>query len=282
MEGRLAGCAATQGEAYRCSEREEQIARSANAVVMLDFSDERDRIVVHEIQIFSLDVQSTQYIMAPTPQTSGTSSAPSPSTMPQVPSVLPGLKRGIAVGVASSVCLILIALLSFFALRRRKQRKAQRQRGLTPDIKELPAWAQAAPTPALPEKNWIPIPPSPIEADTQVLYELEASPPPVPELPTKIHVPGPQELDAEYAGEDAHDLKRTSLGTRESVESYGASAPRYSDVPTLCISPPEMSRLSTTSLLAISPMAVSPLEEAYLAQSPRSPRSPQLSPQHWI
>ncbi|KAF2445973.1 hypothetical protein P171DRAFT_513540 [Karstenula rhodostoma CBS 690.94] len=219
--------------------------------------------------------------MAPTPQASGASSAPSPTPEPQAPSVLPGLKRGIAVGVASSVCLILIALLAFFVLRRRrKQRKTQHRQDHSPDIKELPAWAEGTRTPTLPEKNWIHIPPPPIEADTQAIYELDASL--VPELPTKIHVPGAQELDAENASESAIDVKRTSLTTRESVERYGASEPRHSHVPILRISPPEMSPLSTTSLLAISPLTVSPLEEAYFPQSPHSPRSPQLSPQHWI
>ncbi|KAK7180945.1 hypothetical protein DPSP01_000590 [Paraphaeosphaeria sporulosa] len=218
--------------------------------------------------------------MAPSPQVSGTSSAPSPSTAPQAPSVLPGLKRGIAVGVASSVCLILIALLAFFALRRRKQRKAQHRQQHSPDIKELPTWAERSGTPVPPEKNWIPIPPSPIEADTQAIYELEASP--VPELPTGIHVSGAQELGAEDASESSIDIKRTSLATRESVERYGTSESQYRDMPTLRISPPEVSPLTTTSLLAISPLTVSPLEEAYLPQSPRSPRSPQLSPRHWI
>lgn len=218
--------------------------------------------------------------MAPSPQPSDTSSAPAPSQDSQGPSVLPGLKRGIAVGVASSVCLILIALLAFFALRRRKQRKAQQQRARSPDIKELPAWAERPRSPAPPEKNWIPIPPSPIEADTHTIYELDASP--VPELPTKIHVPGAHELDAKNVSGTPVDIKRTSLAARESTERYGASEPRYSDVPTLRIFPPEVSPLSTTSLLAVSPLTVSPLEEAYLPQSPRSPRSPQLSPQHWI
>lgn len=218
--------------------------------------------------------------MAPFPQASGATSSPSSTAEPQAPSALPGLKRGIAVGVASSVCLILIALLTFFALRRRKQRKAQHQQGHSPDIKELPAWSEATRAPAPAEKNWIPIPPSPIEADTRAIHELDAST--VPELPTKIHVLGAQELDAEGASGNAIDLKRMSLTTRESVERHEANKPGYRDVPTLRISPPEMSPLSTTSLLAISPLTVSPLEEVYFSQSPRSPRSPQLSPQHWI
>ncbi|KAJ4346621.1 uncharacterized protein N0V89_010552 [Didymosphaeria variabile] len=212
--------------------------------------------------------------MAPFPQTTASPSSPSPE--PQTPSVLPGLKRGIAVGVASSVCLILIALLAFFALRRRNKRKALQQQGHSPDIKELPAWSEQKSIPPPPEKQWIPIPPSPIEADTQTIHELEASP--VPELPTKIHVPGAQELDTGSADNNKNALNRKDITTRESVGRYGSSEPRYSDVPTLRISPPEMSPLSTASLLAISPLTVSPLEEAYLPQSPRSPRSPQ----HWI
>jgi hypothetical protein len=152
--------------------------------------------------------------MAPSLQPSGTSSAPSSET--QTSSVLPGLKRGIAVGVASSVCLILIALLAFFALRRRKQRKTQRQQGHSPDAKELPAWSEEDKTSVPPEKNWILIPPSPSEADTRAIYELDASP--VPELPTKIHISGAQELDAEGGNEGVIDVNRENATTRDSLE----------------------------------------------------------------
>ncbi|KAJ4303254.1 hypothetical protein N0V90_002147 [Kalmusia sp. IMI 367209] len=180
--------------------------------------------------------------MAPLPQASAaTSSSPSPEQ--KAPTALPGLKRGIAVGVAASM-----------------------QRSFLPGPKK-----KSASLP--PEKQWIPIPPSPVEADTRPIYELDAGQ--VPELPTKIHVPGAQELDAESTNDGFNDIKRRSLAMQDSVERSDVGEPRYREVPTLRISPPELSPLSSTSLLGVSPLAVSPLEEAYLPQSPRSPRSPQ-------
>lgn len=212
--------------------------------------------------------------MAPFPQTSATSSTATPD--PHASSVLPGLKRGIAVGVASSVCLILVALLAFFVLRRRKQRKAQQQQGRSPSVKELPAWPDGnfPSTPINSEKNWIALPSSPVEVDAHpTIYEMDAGQiRQIPELPTKIHISGASELETGQAKNESDELQRQSLTTKEDV-GY-----RYSDVPTLHISPPEMSPLNSSSLLGLSPLSVSPLEEAYLPQSPCSPRSPQ----HWI
>ena len=217
--------------------------------------------------------------MAPFPQFITTSiSTRSDSEAPS--STLPGLKRGIAVGVASSVCLILIALLAAFVVRRRKQRKAQKQQHVHPsDVKELPDTSNEKGAPPLPEKDWISILPSPVEADTHIIYELEAGQ--VPELPS--HAPGIPELDCENTGGRVKDLGQPGpIVKDESVEARVMCEPRYRDVPTLCISPPEMSPLSSSSLLGISPLSVSPLEEAYFPQSPRSPRSPHspLSPQN--
>ncbi|KAF1979820.1 hypothetical protein BU23DRAFT_563196 [Bimuria novae-zelandiae CBS 107.79] len=205
--------------------------------------------------------------MAPTAQASGSSPSATPES--QNSSALPGLKRGIAVGVASSVCFILIALLALFLLRHRKQRKAQQQQAA-----ELPNWSDEKKAPPPPVKDWVAIPSSPIEADTtRTIYELDAGE--VPELPTKIHILGAQELDADSTIDDLNGLKRKSLAIVDTVESYGGSEPRSREVPTLQISPPELSPLSTSPLLGVSPVSVSPLEEAYLPQSPRSPRSPQ-------
>lgn len=211
--------------------------------------------------------------MAPLPQPSPT---PSSSTSdPQPSSVLPGLKRGIAVGVASCVCLIMIALLALFVIRRRKQCKAQQQLGHSPNARELPGWLNEKNFPPLPEKKWIPVPSSPIEVDTHTIHELEAGQ--VPELPTKVHVPGLQELDAGSTIDKSEDLKRESLFIKDDVERHEASEPRYREVPTLRIPPPEMSPLGGSSLPGMSPLLISPLEEVYKQQSPRSPRSPQHS-----
>jgi hypothetical protein len=166
-------------------------------------------------------------------------------------------------------------------MRRRKQRKVQQQQQvLSSDVKELPATSNERSVPPLPEKDWTIILPSPIEADTHVIYELEAGQ--LPELPTQAA--GVQELEGENVEGKAKDLKLKEPMGKESVEARIMVEPRYRDVPTLYISPPEMSPLSSSSLLGISPLSVSPLEEAYFPQSPRSPRSP-LSPrssQQWI
>ena len=173
-------------------------------------------------------------------------------------------------GVASSVCIILIALLAFFVLRRRKQRRARAlpHHGHDPDAKELPAFTDDHGAPPLPEKHWSAAFPPPIEADTRTIYELDAAQ--VPQLPELAHVPGAQELDGAIAEPPAAESKQASASARPS------EGPR--DVPTLHISPPEMSPLSSSSLLGVSPLSVSPLEDAYFAQSPREPRSPQA----WI
>ena len=63
--------------------------------------------------------------MAPYPDPSTTTEASStPEVVTQAPeedSALPGMKRGIAIGVACSVGIIMIALVAFFAYRRRKK-----------------------------------------------------------------------------------------------------------------------------------------------------------------
>jgi hypothetical protein len=173
------------------------------------------------------------------------------------------MKRGIAIGVAASVCIILIALLAFFAVQRRKKIKAQaRQSPLVPDIEQEKHYVAESKE----EIHDLPISPAPlVEADTRTIYELDAEP--MPELPTKDNGRKAQELDGENVG----DLKGLP-----SYESLSRSTPKRS-VPVLHISPPESSQLEGMALLGISPagaspMIVSPLEEVYFPQTPRSPR----------
>ena len=94
---------------------------------------------------------------------------------------LPGIKRGIAIGVACSVSVVLIAILAFFAIRRRNRILARRAQSMTGKPEHLDVetgsqektwWAATPPSP--------PPPPSPVEADTQIIYELDANP--IPEL----------------------------------------------------------------------------------------------------
>lgn len=203
--------------------------------------------------------------MAPLPQASA---SPTPTTAEQQ-SGLPGLKRGIAIGVASSVCLILIALLAHFAVKRRRKlalAKAQNESTTTDHQapspgsehqriyeKALPPlYDDAACTPA-------PAPAPPVEAEARPIYEMDAGQ--VPELPSKAHVRDAQELDG--------GLGTSERGLKEERRPVVPQAARQ--VPVLRISPPEISPLGSVSPLAVSPLGISPLEEAYSAQTPREP-----------
>ncbi|KAJ8105308.1 hypothetical protein OPT61_g10258 [Boeremia exigua] len=118
--------------------------------------------------------------MAPYPDDSTpTGSAPGGfATHSTEESALPGMKRGIAIGVACSVGIIMIALVAFFAYRRRKKRAAKIQHTkLSPEEPvEMEAgaafWGQE-------KRRHVQAPP--IEADAHVIHELDGSE--VPELP---------------------------------------------------------------------------------------------------
>lgn len=91
---------------------------------------------------------------------------------------LPGMKRGIAIGVACSVGIIMVALLAFFAYRRRKQQATKtKHTKLSPEEPvEMDAGAFWPPQ----EKSQH-VHTAPIEADAHVVHELDGSE--VPELP---------------------------------------------------------------------------------------------------
>lgn len=191
---------------------------------------------------------------------------------------LPGIKRGIAIGIAASVTILLIALLTYLAIRRRKKLKAhhQQQSSNTPaESKE--AWPREK---SLEEKETTEQQQSPIEADTRTIYELEAAQN-LPELPAKAHVV--QELDSASSETPLRDWERWSLALqnqaqlrRSQIVSFGSIEEEEKEedggrlrvgngngdarqVPVLHISPPEVSPLG--SAVGTSPWGVSPLSE---------------------
>lgn len=118
--------------------------------------------------------------MSPYPNPTATeSSAPEAQPAQHEDSALPGMKRGIAIGVACSVGIIMVALLAFFAYRRRKQQATKtKHTKLSPEEPvEMDAGAFWPPQ----EKRQY-VHTAPIEADAHVVHELDGSE--VPELPS--------------------------------------------------------------------------------------------------
>ncbi|KAJ4992285.1 hypothetical protein SVAN01_02304 [Stagonosporopsis vannaccii] len=118
--------------------------------------------------------------MAPYPDSTPTeTSAPEPvATAPPEDSALPGMKRGIAIGVACSVGIIMIALVAFFAYRRRKQNAAKaKHTKLSPEEPvEMDAGASF-----WPQEKARHVQTKPIEAESRTIHELDGSE--IPELP---------------------------------------------------------------------------------------------------
>jgi len=193
---------------------------------------------------------------------------------------LPGIKRGIAIGVACSVSVILIAILAFFAIRRRNRVLARRAQcnTTTPanhDIETGPQekarWSAIPPTPPLPT-------PPPVEADTQVIYELDANP--ITELPGGSSA---QEIEGENVDRDkvdeademyAQKLRqwRTWSVALESNDSSPVIEVAHWRLPLLTISPPE------TAVGDISPMLRSSWDRSSQEASPISPPPNALFP----
>ncbi|CAO2653935.1 Nn.00g106680.m01.CDS01 [Neocucurbitaria sp. VM-36] len=162
---------------------------------------------------------------------------------------LPGMKRGIAIGVAGCVAVLVIAALAAYVVRRRR-RISRARRDLEVNTVELPAtevWAQ--------EKSWRtatppappPPPPPPVEADARTIYEMDATQ--IPELPSET---------------DAHDIKKNNQPTRNSwcLDDDAAYTQKQRDqwnIPeNRRITPPYLPLL-TVSAPMVSPGEVSPL-----------------------
>lgn len=228
--------------------------------------------------------------MAPYPDSSTTEASSTPEVVTQDPedeSTLPGMKRGIAIGVACSVGIIMIALVAFFAYRRRKKNatKPKHSRLSAEEPVEMdtpgPFWPQEKAQHAQHAQKIVPF-----EADAHVVHELDGST--VPELPG--HYEG-QELankktprTSYYAGdEDAFGaqtehwqdwnaaLNATPQPTQEPIRNGSA----YQELPpvrqtTKLSATPDMTfhTPSPRASFSVSPIAPSPLETAHI--SPQS------------
>ncbi|KAF9696756.1 hypothetical protein EKO04_005349 [Ascochyta lentis] len=219
--------------------------------------------------------------MAPYPDSTPTETSPPEvvATAPPEDSALPGMKRGIAIGVACSVGIIMVALLAFFAYRRRKQQAAKHTKLSPEEPVEMDAggfWPQE-------KKRHVPA--APIEADAHTIHELDGSE--VPELPG--HYEG-QELNANkktprasYGGDDdayGQKLKQWNDWSvaLDSDRPQPAEGPVRHSNPYLEASPSRpqqtsVSPMGSTTLDApsqnasygcVSPLALSPLETAHL------------------
>ncbi|RMZ69595.1 60s ribosomal l44 [Pyrenophora seminiperda CCB06] len=195
-------------------------------------------------------------------------------TVIQTDLALPGIKRGIAIGVACSVFVLLIAILAFFAIRRRNRVLARRAQCNAPAAGNLDVetgsqekawWSAPPPSP----------PPPPVEADTQTIYELDANP--IPELPGVTSV---QEVDGKGIDRDAadeaneiYDQKLKQWKTWSiALESNDSSEVRHCHLPLLTVSPPE------TTLGDVSPMLYSSWDLSLQDASPISPPPNALFP----
>lgn len=218
--------------------------------------------------------------MAPYPDSVPTETSPPAvvATAPAEDSALPGMKRGIAIGVACSVGIIMLALLAFFAYRRRKQREAKHTKVSSEEPVEMDAGSW-------PQEKTRHVRAIPIEADAQTIHELDGSE--VPELPG--HYEG-QELNANkktprasYGDENdeySQKLKQWnnwSIAPEADHPQPAQEPPRYSN-PTLAVSysTPQQTNISplggtmldapsqNASFSCVSPIALSPLEDTHL------------------
>ncbi|USP75188.1 hypothetical protein yc1106_02462 [Curvularia clavata] len=191
---------------------------------------------------------------------------------------LPGIKRGIAIGVACSVSIVLIALLAFLAIRRRNRILARR---LQPQTQEAD---HASAQPVLQEKAWWPNAPSPapvvatvppqqppVEADAHIIYELDAGQ--TPELhgdtsPQEVDGSGrsqdpPEEVEEMYV-QKLKQWKDWNAVSETDPARPNAEVTRWS-LPLLMVSPPLTARGD------VSPLLRSSWDMSSLGTSPISP-----------
>ena len=216
-------------------------------------------------------------------------SEPEPlASAPAEESSLPGMKRGIAIGVACSVGIIMIALLAFFADRRRKQQAARHTKLIPEEPVEMDAggfWPQPK---AWPQEKTRHVQATPVEADAHVIYELEASE--VPELPG--HYEG-RELNTKktprasyHAGDDdAYSQKLKQWNDWSVALAADPSPPPQEPIrnsnPYLEVSPSRRQATSispiadtipytssqSASFSCVSPITLSPLADAHITSA---------------
>jgi hypothetical protein len=225
--------------------------------------------------------------MAPYPDPTATET-PGVQPNPDEESTLPGMKRGIAIGVACSVFIIMVALLAFFAYRRRKQQATKTKHSR---LSQEPVEMDAGAFEPLPhqEKNQY-VYTAPIEADAHVVHELDGSG--VPELPGNFE--GQMLANKKtprtscHAGDDnvyTQDLPRQWIDwTPPSIDApaqppqgYTGNHNPYLEVTpshqTTSVSPvvgPSLHTSPYNTPFSVSPIAPSPLENVHI-----SPRPPQ-------
>lgn len=240
-------------------------------------------------QLFTIEQPQCEAAkMAPYPDSTAT---PTPDVQPNPDeeSTLPGMKRGIAIGVACSVFIIMVALLAFFAYRRRKQQatKAKHSKLVPQEPVEMDAGVTWPPPRQ--EKglyNYT----VPIEADAYVVHELDGSE--VPELPGNFE--GQMLADKRtprtsyHAGDDnayIHDIPHQWIEWAPPSTDTPAQTPQghvsnhnlYLEVTPLhratSVSPVVGPGFQTTNSFSVSPIAPSPLEDVHISQSfPRQQR----------
>jgi hypothetical protein len=127
---------------------------------------------------------------------------------------LPGMKRGIAIGVACSVTILLVALLSYIAIRRRRRlaAAAAAEAAKIQTVAEVEGdggfWPAAPEKPRHTEAQQMGVHRGPpVEADAQTIHELDAQQ--IPELPGNY---ASHELEAgrkKTQGEDLDEYAQT-------------------------------------------------------------------------
>jgi heme/copper-type cytochrome/quinol oxidase subunit 2 len=164
-------------------------------------------------------------------------------------STLPGIKRGIAIGVAFSVSIVLIAILAYFVIRRR--RRSRKQKAKTNPEEDLEKEV------VLPEKaTWIvPPPPPPVEADARAVYELDATE--IVELPSEMSpdVQAAQRLNnGNLMTEEERDLYAQKMRQQERWSfTYESDVISPSSENTRGRSPPPMVSPSQDGFIHVSP-----------------------------
>lgn len=198
-------------------------------------------------------------------------------------SALPGIKRGIAIGVACSVSVVLIAILAFLAIRRRNRILAQGLQHQIPEAggvktQQEKTWWPHAPPPVLSAATLPPPPPPPVEVDAHIIYELDAGQ--TPELHGDTR---PQEVDGigkpQNAPEEAEELYVQRLKQWKDWNTVSEADPaqpnneltRWS-VPLLMVSPPGTTRGDVSPLLRsswdLSSRGASPISPPVTAHFP--------------